>query len=150
MSERDLKRLQLLAELHDEDREVIAARLEPLSLEAGSVVFDEGEPGEGALFLVEGEIRLGSSRTPGTSLLGPGSALGALALATAGPREARAETTSRCELLVLRRSAFRRFCDDEPRAACRLLEAILRETTRLGRAALAATEGGVDPLADDD
>ncbi len=57
----------------------------------------------------------------------------------------RAETTSRTQLLVLRRSAFRRFADAEPRAACRLLEAILRETARLGREAVAAARRGVDP-----
>ena len=148
MTPADLKRLQLLAELEDAEREALAPLLEPLDLAPGSVLFDEGETGEGALFLVEGEIRLASSRTSAATRVGPGTALGALSLAASGPREARAETTSRCQLLVLRRSAFRRFCDDEPRAACRLLEAILRETTRLGRAALA--DAGVDPLAGDD
>jgi CRP-like cAMP-binding protein len=63
----------------------------------------------------------------------------------------RAETTSRTRILVLRRSSFRRFADAEPRAACRLLEAILRETSRLGREAIAgATAGDVDPVSRDD
>jgi hypothetical protein len=57
----------------------------------------------------------------------------------------RAETTSRTRLLVLRRSAYQRFAAAEPRGACRLLEAILRETASLGREALAeAARGGVD------
>jgi CRP-like cAMP-binding protein len=145
VSDADLKRLQLLSELQHQEREAIADALEPLRLEAGTLLFDEGEQGEGALFLVEGDVELSSSRTAGRVALGAGAALGPFALVAAGPREARAETTSRCELLVLRRSAFRRFADQEPRAACRLLEAILRETSRLGREALALTGPGVDP-----
>jgi len=145
----DLKRLQLLAELHEEERETIVSELEELWLDAGSVLFEEGEPGEGALFLVEGGVRLSSSRHADTADVGPGAALGVLALASPGPREVRAETTSRSHLLVLRRSAFRRFCDDEPRAACRLLEALLRDTAQHGREALALGVPGVDRLADD-
>jgi len=44
-----------------------------------------------------------------------------------GRRAARAETLSRARVLRLRRDAFRRFADAQPRAACRLLEALLRE-----------------------
>jgi hypothetical protein len=51
---------------------------------------------------------------------------------------------------VLRRSAFRRFVDDAPRAACRLAEAIAAELAGLVRAQLdpivAATT--VDPTPD--
>lgn len=150
MSEIDLKRLQLLAELEPEEREAIGDALEPLRLDAGTLLFDEGEQSEGVLFLVEGGVRLSSSRADGSVALGPGAAFGAFALVAAGPREARAETTSRVQLLVLRRSAFRRFADQEPRAACRLLEAILRETARLGREALALTSPAVDPPRSDD
>ena len=48
-------------------------------------------------------------------------------------------------------SAFRRFADAHPRAACRLLEAILRETTRVGREALLDLDGrDVDRSRSDD
>jgi len=83
--------------------------------------------------------------------LGPGASLGAFSLVASGSREVRAETTSQTRILVLRRSSFRRFADAEPRAACRLLEAILRETSRLGREAIASTTaGGVDRVSRDD
>ncbi len=146
----DLKRVQLLAELDEEQREAIVGELEDLRLDAGCVLFEEGELGEGALFLLEGRVRLSSSRCAVGVDVGPGAALGVMALAASGPREARAETTARSRLLVLRRSAFRRFCDAEPRAACRLLEALLREIAQRGREALAFAAPGVDPPADGD
>jgi len=151
VSDLDLKRLTLLAELEEVERQAVAEELEPLDLEAGTLLFDEGEQGEGLLFIVEGGVRVESFRTQRGLDLGPGAALGAFSLVASGPREVRAETTSRTRMLVLRRSSFRRFADSEPRAACRLLEAILRETSRLGREALAsATTGDVDPVSRDD
>ena len=151
MSALDLKRLTLLAELEEAERQAVAEELEPLALEAGTLLFDEGEQGEGLLFIVEGGVRVESFRTQPGLELGPGAALGAFSLVASGPREVRAETTSRTRVLVLRRSSFRRFADAEPRAACRLLEAILRETSRLGRQALeSATTGDVDPVSRDD
>ena len=131
----------------------MAEELEPLDLEPGTLLFDEGEQGEGLLFIVEGGSigSRASVRSTGVEL-GPGASLGAFSLVASGPREVRAETTSRSRILVLRRSSFRRFADAEPRAACRLLEAILRETSRLGRSrgddpASALQPGGVDPVA---
>ena len=48
-----------------------------------------------------------------------------------GRRAARAETLSRARVLRLGRDAFRSFADAQPRAACRLLEALLREQARI-------------------
>ena len=149
MNDTDLKRFDLLAELPQDARQAVAEELETLELDAGTTLFEEGEPGEGLLLVVEGGVRVESSRAPRGVELGAGAALGAFSLVVRGPRQARAETTSRSRILVLRRSAFRRFADAEPHAACRLLEAILRETVRLGLAAV-LDGGGVDRLADDD
>jgi CRP-like cAMP-binding protein len=146
----DLKRLTLLAELEEDEQRAVAEQLEPLDLEPGTLIFDEGEQGEGLVFVAEGSVRVESFRAQRGVELGPGASLGAFSLVASGPREVRAETTSRTRLLVLRRSAFRRFADTEPRAACRLLEAILRETARLGRVAIArAAAGDVDPMGRD-
>lgn len=150
MTDLDLKAFTLLAELAPEEREAVAEVLEELQLDSGSVLFEEGEQGEGLLFVADGGVRVASSRDEQAVELGPGASLGAFSLVASGPREARAETTSRSRILVLRRSSFRRFSDAEPRAACRLLEAILRETARLSRAALDSRAIGVDPMLADD
>ena len=53
-----------------------------------------------------------------------------------GRRAARAETLSRARVLRLGRAAFRRFADAQPRAACRLLEALLREQVCIAQEAM--------------
>lgn len=141
----DLKRFTLLAELEEEEREAVAEELESVTLGPGTELFAEGEQGEGLYFVAEGRVRIASGQADGAEVeLGPGAALGAFALVTSGPREVRAETLSQARVLVLRRSAFRRFADAEPRAACRLLEAILRDTARAGREALQLASPVVD------
>lgn len=136
MNDLDLKRFTLLAELEPAELEAVAEVLEELRLDAGTLLFEEGEQAEGLLIVAEGGVRVDSSRGGAPADLEPGASLGAFSLVASGPREARAETTSLSRILVLRRSAFRRFRESDPRAACRLLEAILRETARLSRDAL--------------
>lgn len=140
--ELDLKGFTLLADLSEDEREAVAEVLEELRLDAGTVLFEEGEQSEGLLLVAEGGVQVRSSRSGERTEIGPGASLGAFSLVTSGPREARAETTSRTRILVLRRSAFRRFRDESPRAACRVLEAIVREAVRLSRAALSSLPPG--------
>jgi CRP-like cAMP-binding protein len=140
-----LEGLALLADLDAEEREAVAEWLEELCFEPGALLFAEGEPAEGLLLVAEGGVRVESSRHAERVELGPGAALGAFSLVASGPREARAETTSRTRLWQLSRSSFRRLADESPRAACRLLEAILRDAVLLSRAVLAQAAAGVDP-----
>ena len=146
MSAADLKRFRLLSELEDDERLAVADEIEPLELDAGTRLFDEGEEGDALLLIAEGGVTIESTRLDGSAHLGEGDALGALALVQQRPREVRAETASRSRILVLSRSAFQRIAATEPRIACRLLEAILRETARLGREAVErGTLAPVDP-----
>jgi CRP-like cAMP-binding protein len=147
----DLKRFRLLSELEDDERLVLADEIETLDLDAGTRLFDEGEQGDALLLIAEGGVTIESTRLAGSALLGEGDALGALALVQQRPREVRAETASRSRILVLSRSAFQRISAAEPRIACRLLEAILRETARLGRKAVEqGTLAPVDPTGSGD
>jgi CRP-like cAMP-binding protein len=161
VSQIDLKAFSLLAAFEPAEREALREVLEELHLDGGTVLFEEGEPGDGLLFVVEGGVRIQSSRDEEAVTLSPGASLGAFSLVVSGKRETGAETTSRSHILVLRRSAFRRFCETDPRAACRLLEAILGETARLSREALEVrarvgvsdvepTRSDVDPRDSDD
>ena len=141
----DLKQFSLLSELSEEDRETLGEELEELEVEAGTELYDEGEQGDGLYFVTAGEVRVESTHTGASAVFGPGSAMGAFSLVASGPRETRAVASQRSRLLVLRRSTFRRFAEAEPRAACRLLEAILRETARLGREVLVGAQAHIDP-----
>jgi CRP-like cAMP-binding protein len=127
----DLDSLPLLSELGDAARAAVADELEALPVESGTLLFDEGGERAGLLIVVEGSVRVSSPATGEVTVLGPGSALGALSLITGGAHRARAETASRTSLLRLSPAGYRRLADAEPHAACDLLEAIAREAARL-------------------
>jgi CRP-like cAMP-binding protein len=133
---RELERFPLLAALEGPEREALAAVLESLELEAGACLFDAGEPADGLLLVADGRVELVSAPHAARGEFGPGDTLGGSALVADGVRAARAETLSRARVLRLGRAAFRRFADAQPRAACRVLEALLREQACIAQEAM--------------
>lgn len=149
MSER-WKRFALLGELDEASRQLVAEELEELDLDTGTRLFDVGDAGDALFFVDEGCVRVTTELAAEAGEFGPGSAFGALALVTGGSRQVRAETASRARILRLDRSAYQRLRRSEPGAACRLLEAILRESARLAREALVEDAPSVDRAGDAD
>lgn len=133
----ELERFALLAGLAAADRDQLARALETLELAPGERLFDVGDAADCLLLVSEGRIALTSPVHDAHGEFGPGDALGANALVADGVREARAETLSRARVLRLGRDGFQRFADAQPRVACRVLEALLREQAHTTRAALA-------------
>jgi CRP-like cAMP-binding protein len=127
VSSADLGKFSLLAQLDDAERGSLENELESLELAAGTLLFSEGEPADGALFVAEGRVRVHSPRAGLDAEFGAGEALGTLSLVVDGPREATAETVSHARIWRLSRGAYRRLAEVAPAAACRLLEGILRE-----------------------
>jgi CRP-like cAMP-binding protein len=123
----ELKRFAVLAECSDEDREAIAPLLEERQLRAGSPLFREGSESEALVLVAEGALRLESRRAGELGTLGPGGALGGVALVLAGKREVSAVAASPSRLWLLDRAAFRRLVADAPRAACRIAEGVLAQ-----------------------
>lgn len=138
MSAEDLKRFALLEELSDEERELLDEHLEVEELAEGRVLFEEGVEAEGLFLVLEGEVALESQEQGRLAQLGPGAALGGLSLISARRREVTALAVTACSVAHLERGSFRRLVDDAPRLGCRVLEALLRETTTQLREALPA------------
>lgn len=132
----ELKQFDLFDELSEDEREVVADELEAIELEAGDLLFAEGEESHGLVLVVDGALRLESRRSGALGTAQRGQALGAASLVSIGPREATATANERCRVLLLRRSAFRRLVEDAPRAACRLAEAVASDLASLVRAGL--------------
>ncbi len=132
---RDLKRFELLADFDDEDRRALSESLEVRELEAGESVFARGDSSDALVLIAEGcvRVRLAGCEAPGH--LTDGASLGTLSPVCEGPREVDAEAASRTRLFVLRRERFAGLVDAEPRVACHLLQAILRDQARLLREA---------------
>ena len=146
MTPLELKRFPLLAALGEDERAALVDELESVDVGPGTVLFEQGDPAEGLVLLVDGRVRVESNRIAAPAELGPGTALGAFSLAAGGAREARAETTSRSRLLVLRRDGYERLVAHAPVAACRLLEAVLADASALLREGLDEFAGiSVDP-----
>lgn len=131
-----LDRFPLLARLGPLERQALGEELEILDVGPGTLLFEEGDPAEGLLLVAEGRVRVRSRRSAEAAELGAGAALGAFSLALRGVREARAETTSRSRLLLLRRDAYERLAASAPAAACRLLEGVIADTASLLRSEL--------------
>ena len=131
-----LERFPLLAGLSERDRRLLSERLEWLDVETGVTLFREGEPADALLLLLDGVVRVWSERRHTDGEVGPGSALGPLSLVVEGPREATAQTRSRCRVLRLSREGFRALRANAPEAAYRLLEGVVRESALFARDAL--------------
>jgi CRP-like cAMP-binding protein len=123
----DLKAFELLGELSDEEREILAELIEEEPLAEGRVLFEEGVEGDGLVLLLDGEIAIESRGHGCVARVGPGAVLGGFALVNPGRREATALAASTCNVAWLDRASFRRLVDDAPRAACKLMEALLRD-----------------------
>jgi CRP-like cAMP-binding protein len=121
----DLKLFALLAELGEDERELVADLLEPVDLEKGEQLFAEGQEAEGLYLVERGALELSSQRVGAVGRAASGDALGSLSLVAVGPREATAVASDRARLWLLSRESFRRLAYDAPRAACRILEAAL-------------------------
>lgn len=121
----DLKAFALLAELSEDEREMVADLLERTSLDDGEQFFAEGQESEGLVLVELGMLLLSSSRAGKLGELAQGDSLGAVSLVTVGPREATAIAKGATRVAVLSRESFRRLSEDSPRAACRMLEAAL-------------------------
>lgn len=140
------KRVPVLADLGEADRDAVLEECERASLPAGTRLFSEGESGGALWLLLAGRVRVTSARHALDAELVGEAALGALALAGA-PRRATVETASRCTLLRLGEDGYRRLAAADAAAAARLLEAIAREAARLADEDCAAHPDDVDPIA---
>ncbi|MCP3983006.1 MAG: cyclic nucleotide-binding domain-containing protein [bacterium] len=127
------------SDLTEEETELVTSLLEERTLVAGEVLQNEGDEADGLVLLVEGGLTLSSSRADELAPLSPGQHVGDTSLASLGRREVTLVASEPSRVLLFSRSAFLRLSEDAPRAATRILEAILRD--------LASTvRGGLDQL----
>ncbi len=136
MNASELKPFRLLAELSANDREAIAEHLESDDMKKGARLFAQGDEADGLALIVTGRVQIEREGKGALGTLGDGAVLGALSLVTVGPREVTAVAQSKCQVLWLRRTAFHRLMENAPRAASRLLEAILSDVGSMLRQGL--------------
>jgi CRP-like cAMP-binding protein len=92
-------------------------------LEAGAVVFEEGDPGRALYFIRSGEVELqrhGSAGPRCVARLGPGDFFGEQGALLAGPRRGRATVTRDAELLEVDAEVFEDMCLERPDIGLRI------------------------------
>jgi uncharacterized membrane protein len=129
-----LSRIPLLAHAGPEGLAALETRLGKRLLRTGQPVFAQGEPGDVAYLVAEGEVEIFLPEGPGSpriSLrrLGPGSYFGELALLDGAPRTASAVALADGRLLVISRDDFLEIVLGTP-ACARAVVAELAERLR--------------------
>lgn len=106
-----LKKLDLFDQYGEERLRALAGHLEPLAVADGAKVFEEGTPGDGLYFVVEGRARMAKRLAGGgekdLAVVGPGDCFGEMALLDAAPRSATAYAAGPLSLLRLQRDALK-------------------------------------------
>lgn len=129
-----LNEVELFEHLSADDRARLAEVVDCRELQAGSILFHAGEPGESLFVVKSGEVELYIKDTAGQKILltiaRSGEIFGELALLDRGPRTATAVALADSELLELDREDLLLLFQKTPAAALRLLAATGHMTRR--------------------
>jgi signal transduction histidine kinase len=149
-----LRRVQLFAELSEEDFSWVADGAETVELAAGDVLAAEGEPGDALFVIMSGELQVVKrSRTTDVpiAVLGPGEIVGEMAIFEAQPRNASVRAVAPTRVVRLGRDVILELLGTRPSATLSMLrtvvgrlrntEAMLREREKL--AALGTLSAGL-------
>ena len=114
VASRALAATPLFAGLPKQALEALVANLTLVSLDAKSVLFHEGDPGDALYVIVEGEVSVQAEGPPRVEMarLGPGSFIGEVALMTDQPRSATVTAVQQSELLRIDRHTLSRVLAD--------------------------------------
>src|SRR5215212_220419 len=127
----ELRRVPLFAGLSEEDLERLYQMAETVSIPAGQLVLQEGEPGDALYVVLDGELEI-TKRQGGQDILlavsRAGEFLGEMPLLEQTPRSASVRTLRESRLLVISQAAFQTLLSCSPSAPLRILHTL---TSRL-------------------
>ena len=132
-----MRRHVLFADLGEADFDRIHGMAEPVALEPGETLIEEGSLGDALYLVVDGELEI-TRREDGREVVlatrGGGEFVGELSLLQGAPRSATARARTRTHLLVIRRPAFQSLLACSPSATMTILGTVtarLRSTEAL-------------------
>ena len=102
-----LRKVPLFAELPDADLQRLCSMIKEVLLAPGQVLFSEGDPGEEAYVIAEGEIEIVKASAGREVLLAvraSGDVIGETALLEMAPRNATARARGACKLLGIHKT----------------------------------------------
>ena len=126
-----LRRVPLFAGLYEEDLERLYRMAETVSIPAGQLVLQEGDPGDALYVVLDGELEI-TKRQGGQDILlavsKAGEFLGEMSLLEQTPRSASVRTLRESRLLVISQAAFQKLLSCSPSAPLTILHTL---TSRL-------------------
>jgi anion transporter len=113
----------------------LAAYLQPLSYEAGAIIFRQAEPGDAFYLVATGSVGVYTADKSGAGetcleVLRAGEPFGEMALLTNSPRTASIKAESACEVLRLERGAFLDLVRQQPSVALAIAATLSRRLAR--------------------
>lgn len=125
-----LQQTKFFQDLSAEHLAQLAMHVQHRHLNAGAVIFEEGDQGNALFIVADGEVKITvkspTQRDITLALLGPGDAFGELSLLDNSARSASATATAPTELLVVHRRDFLALVDADTVALHALLSALAR------------------------
>ncbi|WP_068084807.1 Crp/Fnr family transcriptional regulator [Polycladidibacter stylochi] len=115
-----LRQVPLLSRFNDEELRVLAFGCEAMTASRGKQLFAIGEKADHALVITAGRVKLETGEGNRTRIhgpYGPGTLLGESALLSEGVRTSKAVALGRCDLILIRRTAFLKMLEEFPHAA---------------------------------
>ncbi len=149
-----LRRLPLFAELEDTDLAWLSQRAEAVTIEAGSRLIEEGQPGDAAYIVVDGEfevVKKSGKQDIVIAVREGGEVFGEMALIDRAPRNATVRALRDSHVLKIGGDVFRQLLGHSPSASLSILrtvsqrlrqnEALLRQNEKM--AALGTLSAGL-------
>ncbi len=116
-----LRSVRLLSQIPESRLEALERFLSPLELKDGTVIFEEGEPGDSLFFVARGQVRISKrvagGETKDLALLSAGECFGEMALVEETARFARATARGATTLFRLHRQDMSRWLKSNPELA---------------------------------
>ena len=129
MADVDLSKLEFFEGFSEDELSKVRAMAEEVSAEAGAVLMEQGDVGQEAFVIVSGQagVFVNGHRV---AAIGPGSAVGEMALLDRHPRSATVKALTDLELLSFDTDRFQQLLQTMPKAATRVM-AQLNEKLRV-------------------
>jgi CRP/FNR family transcriptional regulator, cyclic AMP receptor protein len=130
-----LKKVPLLADLAEGDREFLASVALPRHFDAGEMIFSEGDACEGLYVVESGAVKIftiaPSGREQVLTIDGPGASIAELPVFDGGNYPASALAAQASDLLFIRKKDIRALCLEHPEVALKVLRVVSARLRRL-------------------
>lgn len=130
-----LRKVGIFADLSEPELQFLAERAVPRELEAGEIVFSEGQPCAGLFIVVTGALRIFKSSASGReqvlSIEGPGSSVAELPVFDGGNYPASTSAATKTRVLFVSKQDFSSLCLVHPKVSLKVLKVVGARLRRL-------------------